>query len=64
MSVANRPVQSQEVRNLKFQISEEEGFPIYAVKLKNLMSDQICSYYTADLGLCFCIPDMQNLVFS
>ena len=37
MSVANRPVQSQEVKNLKFQISEEEGFPIYAAKLKNLI---------------------------
>ena len=48
------PVQIQKQgRSLKFQIFEEER--LYYLYSKNKQADQLCSYRTADLHLCFCI---------
>ena len=48
----NRPVQSQkQARNLKFWILEEER--LYYPCSENKGADQLCSYCTADLRLCF-----------
>ena len=50
----NQLVQSQkQARSLKFWIYLEEG--LYYLCIKNKDADQLCSYCTADLHLCFCI---------
>ena len=57
----NRAAQTQKmVRGLKFFILKEEG--LYYLCSKNKGADQLCSYFTADLLLCFCICKKQ--VFS
>ena len=57
----NRPVQFQEkARILKFRIYEEEE--LYYPCSENKGADQLCSYCTADLRLCFRIG--KNPVFS
>ena len=50
-SDTNWPVQSQKDRSLKFQKKEEEGS--YYPCSKTQGADQLCSYCTADLRLCF-----------
>ena len=51
-SDTNRPVQSQKkVRILKLWVEVEEEF----LRSENKGADQLCSYCTADLRLCFCI---------
>ena len=56
-----RPVQSQKkVRILKFWVAVEEE--LYYPSSKNKDTDQLCSYCTADLYLCFRIG--KNPVFS
>ena len=51
-SDTNWPVQSQkQARSLKFWIQVEEG--LYYLCSKNKGADQLCSYCTADLRLCF-----------
>ena len=51
MSDTNRPVQSQEkIRTLKFWVEVEE---LYYPSSVNKGADQLCSYCTADLHLCF-----------
>ena len=58
-SDTNRPVQSQEkVKILKFWIELE----LYYASSENKGADQLCSYCTADLHLCFHIG--KNPVFS
>ena len=53
-SDTNRPVQLQNMaRNLKFKIKEEEG--LYYLCSENKGADQLSSYCTADLRLCFSI---------
>ena len=48
----SRPVQLfKMVRNLKFRIKEEEG--LYYPCSENKGADQLCSYCTANLQLCF-----------
>ena len=60
-SDTNRPVQSQKKeKHLKFWIQVEEG--LYYPSSENKGADQLCSYCTADLRLCFRIG--KNLVFS
>ena len=59
-SGTNRPVQSQKIRSSKFHSYVEEE--LYYLCSKNQGADQLCSYFTADLRLCFCIGE--NLVFS
>ena len=60
-SNTNRPVQSQEMtRILKFCVEVEEE--LYYPSSENKGTDQLCSYCTADLRLCFCIG--KNPVFS
>ena len=50
----NCPVQSQKhVRSLKFWVKEEGG--LYYPCSGNKDADQLCSYCTADLRLCFCL---------
>ena len=57
----NRPVQSQEkARSLKFWGDVEEE--LYYTCGENKGADQLCSYCTADLRLCFRIG--KNLAFS
>ena len=57
----NQPVQSQKItRSLKFWIWAEEEW--YYPSSKNKGVDQLCSYCTADLRLCFLIGN--NPVFS
>ena len=59
-SDTNRPVQSQKkVRILKFWVDVEEE--LYYQSSENKDADQLCSYYTADLRLCFRIG--KNPVF-
>ena len=61
-SDTNRAVQPQRiVRGLKFRISEIEG--LYYLCSKNKGPDQLCSYCTADLPLCFRICKKLVLVF-
>ena len=51
-SDTNWAVQSnKKARSLKFQIQEEEGLSYQCSKNKGV--DQLCSYCTADLRLCF-----------
>ena len=51
-SDTNWPVQSQkQARSLKFRIREEET--LYFLWRENKGADQLCSYCTADLRLCF-----------
>ena len=60
-SDTNQSVQPQKkARILKFLIQEEEG--LYYPCSKNKGDDQQCSYFTADLRLCF--PTGKNLAFS
>ena len=52
MSDTNWAVQPQKmVRDLKFRIKEKEG--LYYLFSENKGPDQLCSYPTADLRLCF-----------
>ena len=52
LSDANRPVQSRKkVRILKFWVEVEEE--LYYLTSENKGADQLCSYSTADLPLCF-----------
>ena len=61
VSDTNRAVQSQKMaRVLKFQIKEAEVF--YFLFSENKGTDQLCSYHTADLCLCFRLCIL--LVFS
>ena len=58
MSDTNQAVQShKQARSLKFQVYEEERFHYPCSENKD--TDQLCSYCTADLCLCFrlCIFD-------
>ena len=58
-SITNRAVQPQkQATSLKFGILEKEGL----CYLRNKNADQLCSYCTADLRLCFRICRL--LVFS
>ena len=59
-SVTNRTVQIQkQARSLKFHIYvEDELFYPYLLR-KNKDADQLCSYFTADLCLCFHIGKIQ-----
>ena len=51
-SDTNQPVQSQkQARSLRFWIYEEEG--LFYPCSENKDADQLCSYCTADLRLCF-----------
>ena len=60
-SDTNWPVQLQKMaRSLKFQIKEDEE--LYYPSSKNKDADQVCSYCTAHLRLCF--HKGKNLVFS
>ena len=60
-SDTNRPIQLQKMgRSLEFGIYEDEEF--YYQCSKNKGADQLCSYCTADLRLCFRLS--KNLVFS
>ena len=53
MSDTNQAVQPQKMaRGLEFQIQKEEG--LYNLFSGNKCADQLCSYCTADLHLCFC----------
>ena len=53
-SDTNLSVQLQKMaRSLKFRFYEEEE--LYYLSSKNKGADQLCSYCTADLQLCFCI---------
>ena len=57
----NQPVQSQrKVRNLKFGFKKKEELYYTFSKIKG--ADQLCSYCTADLRLCFRIDKKQ--IFS
>ena len=57
----NQPVQSQkQARSMKFWIKEEEG--LYYMCSENKGADQLSSYCTADLRLCFHLCKL--LVFS
>ena len=57
----NQPVQSQEqARGMKFWLLVEEE--LYYPDSENKGADQLCSYCTADLHLCFRIGN--NPVFS
>ena len=48
----NRPVQSQkQARSLKLRVKVEEI--LYYLSSENKGADQLCSYCTADLRLCF-----------
>ena len=53
-------MQLQRARCLKFRIQEEEE--LYYLCSKNKGADQVCTYCTADLRLCFLIGKI--LVFS
>ena len=44
---------SEEARSVKFQILEEEKLYMYYLCSENKGADQLCSYSTADLHLCF-----------
>ena len=60
-SDTNQPVQSQKKgRHLTFWINVDEE--LYYLSSKNKGADQLCSYCTADLRLCFRIG--KNPVFS
>ena len=60
-SDTNRAVQSQkQARGLKFWLEVEEE--LYYPCSENKGADQLCSYCTADLCLCFCLSIL--LVFS
>ena len=60
-SDTNQPVQSQKTaRSFKFQILEEEE--LHYLCSENKGADQLCSYCTADLRLCFRIGN--NPIFS
>ena len=60
-SVTNRPVRSQKMaRGWKFWIEVEEE--LFYPNSENKGADQLCSYCTADLCLCF--RTGKNLVFS
>ena len=60
-SDTNRPVQSQKnVRILKFLVEVEEE--LFYPRSENKGADQLCSYCTADLCLCYRID--KNQVFS
>ena len=60
-SDTNQPVQSQkQARGLKFWLYVVEE--LYYPSSENKGADQLCSYCTADLRLCFCT--CKNLVFS
>ena len=67
-SDTNWPVQSQrQARSLKFWIKEEER--LYDLCSDSKGADQLCSYCTADLRLCFRIFKllffpMQRLIFQ
>ena len=51
-SDTNWPVYLQKIaKRLKFRIYEEEE--VYCPCIKNKGADQLCSYCTADLRLCF-----------
>ena len=51
-SYTNCPVQSQKkARSFKFRIKVEEG--LFYLRSENKSADQLCSYCTADLCLCF-----------
>ena len=51
-SATNHPVQSQkQARSLKLWIEEGDG--LYYLCYENKGADQLCSYCTADLRLCF-----------
>ena len=53
-SGTNWPVQTMKMaRSLKYQIYEEDW--LYYMCSINKGADQLCSYCTADLQLCFCI---------
>ena len=53
-SDTNQAVQSKKMaRGLKFCIEVEEG--LHCPCSENKGADQLCSYCTADLRLCFCI---------
>ena len=57
----NQPEQPQKIaRSLTFRIEEQER--LYSPSSENKDTDQLCSYCTADLHLCFRIGE--NLVFS
>ena len=51
----NQPIQSQkQARSLKFQIYQEEGlYLLCSENGENKDDNQLCSYCTADLHLCF-----------
>ena len=60
-SDTNQPVQSQkQARSLQFGFKKQEDCSIRAGKNKD--ADQLCSYCTADLRLCFRLCKL--LVFS
>ena len=60
-SDSNQAVQSQKIaRSFKFRMKEEEG--LYYPYRENKGADQLCSYCTADLRLCFRLCIL--LVFS
>ena len=53
-SDTNWPLQPlKQARSLTFQTKEEEG--LYYLCSENKGDDQLCSFGTADLYLCFCI---------
>ena len=59
-SDTNQPVQSQkQARRLKFLIQEEK---LYFLCSENKGTDQLCSYCTADLRLCFHIGQKSILM--
>ena len=60
-SDTNRAVQAQKMaRDWKLWIKKVEE--LYYLSSENKGADQLCSYCTADLRLCFCIG--KNPVFS
>ena len=62
-SDTNQPVHLQKMsRSLKFWIKEEEEMYHPCSENKDTDTDQLCSYFTADLLLCFRIG--KNPVFS
>ena len=61
-SDTNQPVQSQKkVRILKFWVDLGVKEVLYYPSSENKVVDQLCSYFTADLRLCFCTG--KSLVF-
>ena len=60
-SDTNQSVQSQKMaKSLKLWLYEEDG--LYYLRRENIDADQLCSYCTADVCLCFCMHTQKKLI--